>query len=254
MKPCVCSLLLALATLVGCSAPEAPRPSPNPADVWLAETYGPERASQGLEEWVIRDFFHDRRGGVFVDVGAADYKTFSNTWYLERELGWSGIAIDALAEYREGYERHRPRTKFFNLFVSDGSSANATLFFGKDKWVSSMDRAFTEKWGTVEGAVDVATVTLDALLDSQHISSFDFLSMDIELAEPKALAGFDIRRFTPALVCVEAHPEVLQEILEYFARNGYVLAAKYLRVDGMKNIWFVPSGTALQPFPQSAGH
>ncbi len=32
--------------------------------------------------------------------------------------------------------------------------------------------------------------------------------MDIELSEPKALAGFTIERFKPELVCIEAHPEV----------------------------------------------
>ena len=41
--------------------------------------------------------------------------------------------------------------------------------------------------------------------------------MDIELAEPAALAGLDIRRFRPGLVVVEAHPQVRQKILDYFA-------------------------------------
>ena len=55
--------------------------------------------------------------------------------------------------------------------------------------------------------------------------------MDIELAEPKALAGLDIERFRPALVCIEDHAEVRQQILDYFARHGYVGVGKYLRVD-----------------------
>ena len=37
------------------------------------------------------------------------------------------------------------------------------------------------------------------------------------------LAGFDIARFKPALVCIEAHPEVRQAILDYFAARHYVL-------------------------------
>ena len=45
------------------------------------------------------------------------------------------------------------------------------------------------------------------------------MSMDIELAEPQALAGFSIGRFNPSLVAVEAHPPVRQQILDYFARN-----------------------------------
>jgi hypothetical protein len=65
--------------------------------------------------------------------------------------------------------------------------------------------------------------------------------MDIELSEPKALAGFDIRRFKPQLVCIEAHPEVRQQILDYFAANRYVIIGKYLRADD-KNLYFMPQG------------
>ena len=63
--------------------------------------------------------------------------------------------------------------------------------------------------------------------------------MDIELAEPKALAGFDVDRYRPALVCVEAHPDVRQEILDYFTRHGYTVVGKYLRMDP-KNLYFSP--------------
>lgn len=53
----------------------------------LARKYGPDRNSEHAEEWIVRDFFNDRRGGFFVDVGANDYKKFNNTYYLETSLG-----------------------------------------------------------------------------------------------------------------------------------------------------------------------
>src|SRR5690349_4109841 len=62
---------------------------------WLERHYGPSRHSMNLEEWIIRDVFHDRKGGTFVDVGAADAEELSNTWFLETQLGWKGTAIDA---------------------------------------------------------------------------------------------------------------------------------------------------------------
>jgi hypothetical protein len=77
------------------------------------------------------------------------------------------------------------------------------------------------------------------LLDAERVTSIDFLNMDIEQSEPKALAGFDIQRFRPALVCVEAHPEVRQQILDYFAAHGYTVVGKYLRVD-TQNLYFTP--------------
>ena len=68
--------------------------------------------SLGNEEIIIRDFFDDRRNGVFLDVGAFHYAMVSNTYYLEEHLGWSGIGVDALAEFALGYIENRPRTRF----------------------------------------------------------------------------------------------------------------------------------------------
>src|SRR6266849_2588341 len=43
----------------------------------------------------IADFLlHGKRDGVFVDVGAYDGIALSNTYYFEKELGWSGICIE----------------------------------------------------------------------------------------------------------------------------------------------------------------
>jgi hypothetical protein len=70
----------------------------------------------------------------------------------------------------------------------------------------------------------------------------DFVSIDIELSEPKALAGFDVERYKPGLVCIEAHPPVRQAILDYFQRHHFVLAGKYLRVDP-QNLYFMPAGS-----------
>jgi len=51
----------------------------------------------------------------------------------------------------------------------------------------------------------VSTITLDDLLGREGVAHVDFLSLDIEGAEPAALAGFSIGRFQPALACVEIH-------------------------------------------------
>jgi FkbM family methyltransferase len=201
------------------------------------KAYGPQKVSRGGEEWFVRDFFRNRRGGVFVDVGAYDYRNESNTYYLETALGWSGIAIDANAEYREGYVQHRPKTEFFALFVSDRSDAEIAFYVPtRNPLMASATRHHAEMTTSVTER-KVPTITLNDILARRGIERFDFLTMDIELAEPKALAGFDIQRYRPALVCIEGHRSVRQAILDYFARSGYVLVSDYLRADEW-NLWF----------------
>jgi hypothetical protein len=86
----------------------------------------------------------------------------------------------------------------------------------------------------------VRTSRLDDILEENHLAIIDFLSIDVELHEPQVLRGFSIERFRPALVCVEAHPEVRQQILDYFAERQYHVVGKYLRAD-TENIWFAPA-------------
>jgi FkbM family methyltransferase len=207
---------------------------------YLEAAYGPARHSQFAEEWIIRDFFKDRRDGFFLDVGANHYRDSSTTFYLEEHLGWSGLAVEPLRQFEAEYRTHRPRTRFLPFFVSDVSDQQAKMYvLDAHTVVSSADRAFTERTGANPREVTVPTITLDDLLRKEQVDRIDFLSMDIELSEPKALAGFDVQRYRPGLVCIEAHPEVRQEILDYFARNGYVIVGKYLPADE-HNLYFMP--------------
>jgi FkbM family methyltransferase len=244
--PLILSIVACLASAAGAGyymhlrGIEAVKAEEHPEGIALREKYGPERNSYAYEEWIIRDFFNDKRDGVFVDVGANDFQFTSNTYYLEKTLGWSGIAVEPLRQFEADYTLHRPRTRFLPFFVADVSNERAKMYvLEKNTLVSSADPAFTATKGGDAQQIDVPTITLNDLLDSERIKTFDFLSMDIELWEPKALAGFDIERFRPQLVCIEAHPEVRQQILEYFARHGYILVGKYLRAD-LNNLYFTP--------------
>jgi FkbM family methyltransferase len=69
--------------------------------------------------------------------------------------------------------------------------------------------------------IQAPTSTLNDLLDQNGISKIDFLSMDIEGAEPLAVAGFDVERFKPELVCIEVNAATREPIHECFEAHGY---------------------------------
>lgn len=206
----------------------------------LEQRYGTHRFSMGVEEWFIRDFFGDTRGGVFVDVGAWDPTKGSNTYRLEHDFGWSGLAVDAIQEFGPRYKALRPKSQFLAAFVDDQNAGTATLYV-PDRLtdVASGTESFVHIFTSTTISRQVPRRTLDSLLDESCIGRIDFLSMDIELGEPAALRGFDIERFRPRLVCVEAHGATRQAILDYFAAHGYVLVGKYLPHDRV-NLYFKP--------------
>jgi len=207
---------------------------------------GKKLYSQNNEELIIRDFFNDRRGGVFVDIGCAHYKNFSTTYYLENHLEWSGLAVDALAEFAIGHIKNRPNTRFFNFIVTDHSGSIEPFYRLIDATgLSSTNKDYVQRLARYYQAnpkyqvIYLPTITLNELLERNGISEIDFLSIDIEGGEPKALAGFDIQRFKPELVCIEKGEITKTAISEYFSRNGYERTDKYLMYDSV-NWYFRP--------------
>jgi FkbM family methyltransferase len=214
-----------------------PRVLPDKADlVALHAVYGEALYSQDDEETLIRAFFQDRRGGFFLDVGAGDPIRHSTTYYLEKHLGWTGIAVDAIAEYAEAYAKERPGTHFFTYFVGDRSDTARDFYVSEERNFSSATG--TDPRGGIYQKRKVATITLDDLLGRQKVGGIDFLSIDIEGSEALALAGFDVARWRPELVCVEiSSPELGRAIAEYFALHGCREVSAYRAVDGINRYY-----------------
>lgn len=225
--------------------PASPGPSPAPT-----RSLAPRRDIVGAEknlysrhnaELIIRDFFQDRRGGVFLDVGCWHPIEASNTYYLEHHLGWSGIGIDALAEMAPKWRRHRPKSAFLNYVVTDQSGALQKFYRLQMTDISSVERPKVGPGGNPVSATEVLvpTITLTKALDDRNVRRLDFMSIDIEGSEMPALRGFDIRRFRPSLVAIEAKPKNREAILAYFKEHGYERIERYLRYDAV-NWYFTP--------------
>lgn len=206
----------------------------------LRKKYGKKLYSRHDSELFIRHFFQDRNRGFFVDVGAFHYKNNSNTYYLEKHLGWKGIAIDAQIQYKKGYLLNRPNTKFFNYFVSDKSDVDADFFVIRGKKSQSTGSKSAAERKKDYRKIKVLSITLNDLLERGGVKKIDFLTMDIERGEPAALAGFDINRYKPELVCVETYYEDVRDaIMSYFKKHRYKEIVEYSNRDPF-NSYFTP--------------
>jgi len=235
-------LVISLGLFVFFQANDRQEPPTPPAPNWLAKKYGPKHFSQNDEELIIRDFFHEERAGVFVDIGANHYRKNSTTFYLEKYLDWSGVAVDAICGFEKEYELYRTKTRFFCFYVSNRTDDKIDFYVNiQNKRVSTGVESLAKEQGPFEKE-KIATITLNDLLQRTGVERFDFLSMDIELAEPPALEGFDILKYQPRLVCIEAHEQVRQQILDYFAKHHYVRIDTYDGLDPL-NYYFAPQAS-----------
>lgn len=194
--------------------------------------------SRKAEELIIRSVFRDRKRGIYLDVGCASPIQHSNTFFLERHLGWAGLAIDANPLNKEGWKRYRPKSRLFTFLVTNRSGTTEKFYKAGEVGSTQKERVILNK--VVRGKeILLPTITLSKLLDDNGIKKIDFLSMDIEESELNALAGFDMARFRPDLVCIERTKKNKGETLAYFESYGYKMLEEYTPLD-MSNWYFVP--------------
>ncbi len=193
--------------------------------------------SEKIEELLIRSFFQDRRNGIFLDVGCAWPITHSNTFYLEKHLGWSGVAVDANPVELPEWKKYRPNCQLLTYIISDQSKSEASFYKSGPLGSTQKERSIGVK--IVRGKeIKLPAITLTELLEEQQIEKIDFLSIDIEESELKALRGFDINRFQPDLICIEVFHQYKEQVLKYFAQHQYKMLKDFLYWDKV-NLYFI---------------
>ena len=173
-------------------------------------------------------------GGYFVEAGANDGYTQSNTYYLERFRGWRGVLVEPLPELAAICRRERPRSHVFccALVGQDYGRTTApmlaanlmSLVRGAQKSPEGDARHCREAAAVQElevREIEVPVRTLTSVLDEAGARAIDLLSLDVEGYELQVLAGLDLARYRPRYMLIEAR--FREEIDERLARD-YVVA------------------------------
>ena len=155
----------------------------------------PEFFSQYGEDRWITEHLDPPDGGVFVDVGAYDGVTDSNTFHFEK-LGWTGLCIEANPDMWPQLARRR------------------ACKIGRYAIGGDPERPFDVNWipllsgfgrGTASGGrqVKVPVKRLDEALSESGIERIDLLSIDDEGAELEVWTTLDHQRYKPGIVIIE---------------------------------------------------
>lgn len=195
---------------------------------------------------IFSQIFQEKTDGYFVEVGAFDGYTYSNTWGLS-ELGWSGLMIEAIPEYadkcRKMHEFH-PGIKVVNEIAGSGQSV-VMYKAGEYSTYSELFRIHAPAgWNprfNLHGMV--ATRKLDDILaDNCGGKKIDLMVIDVEGSEKTVLESLTLCAWRPTLAIVEVHEKHHNKFLsadahwinEYFTREGY----KIIYSDDCNNIYW----------------
>lgn len=188
--------------------------------------------SQNSEQEVILNYFGDFKG-TFLDIGANDGETFSNTRALAL-LGWKGVLVDpsprAFERLKKLYHGHKG-IYTYQFAISDHNGKAMLQESGPQ--ASASDVGLVSTFHAHEKArfervvkydpVEVKTLRWKTFLNRLRIKEFDFISMDIEGSELSVLPEMDLGKVK--MICIEHNGQ--KELKEQYE--------KYL--DGFKLIY-----------------
>lgn len=178
-----------------------------------------EWKSQHKQDEFIAEYFNNKREGVFVDIGAHDGESLSNTYVLEKEFGWSGICIEPmphefkkLAECRDSINYNcaiynKNGSEKFTMVESDGYP-DMLSGITKDITFKHMNGVLSEsqRLNAPIKIIDVQTRILNEILEENEVFHIDVLSIDTEGAELKILKSIDYDKFYIDLIIYENGP------------------------------------------------
>jgi FkbM family methyltransferase len=189
--------------------------------LYLPETRHHAQLNQDIFALLMNRF----RSGYFMEIGANDGFSLSNTLYLEEYFGWSGALIEANPRYMESLA-HR-KAVVVNRAIAERSGeaefVDGGLYGGLRE---RLDETHADR--TRDAArITVQCITLDELFRTlQPPPVIDFLSIDVEGADLQILEAFVGSEHRIRCGCVEMNhrEEDIRKAGEILRAGGYEVA------------------------------
>jgi FkbM family methyltransferase len=182
--------------------------------------------------------------GTFVDIGANDGITISNSLYFEKELGWTGLAIEPIPDAYAKLTANR-HCHTLNACISDHEGTAEFLEVeGRAQMLSGLvskydkqhlrriDRSIKRLGGSVK-KTEVECIRIGTALTRFNIDQIDFLSLDTEGGELDILKDINFTAIPIRAISVENNYFTFA-IRDYLEKFGF----RHMGTIGVDEIYF----------------
>jgi len=168
----------------------------------------------GVDSFLLETMLKDVKNGIFVDIGAHDGVEHSNTYKMEKELGWEGVCI----EPRRGVTDKLKETRSCNIEnVAIGPKEGVMQFMELQGYthelsglIDYMDSRHTERirrelveYGGSKEIYNVPVMPLEKICEKYGYSEIDYVNLDVEGAERAILKSIDFEAIKIKSISVE---------------------------------------------------
>lgn len=177
------------------------------------------------------------KNGFFIEVGANDGYQQSNTYFLEKILGWRGILVEGIPNLYEKCKRIRTRSSVYNYALVSPNFPDSSIEMHYANLMSVVTGSLKNQQSQIQHietglklqnikqtyTVKVPVKTLASILDEfTDLPAIDFFSLDVEGYELDVLLGLNLHKYQPKYMLVEAR---------YFEEVNCLLEPLYVLVE-----------------------
>lgn len=189
--------------------------------------------SQYGQDQVVYELLGKPTSGTFLDIGANDGVTFSNSLFFE-EKNWSGLCVEPHPIAFEALEKARSCDCLNACVIDKDSNVDFLVIEGPGHMLSGihsfMDKDHLrriEKELEVNGGeqkkIKIDALSPEIILNRYSIKQIDYLSLDTEGCELQILKHFDFSKIDVKIIGVENGSRT-PELFYYLNKIGYRLS------------------------------
>lgn len=210
----------------------------NQQDIELLDS---KSKAQLKQDMFVLDELDYKRDGYFVEFGATNGVDLSNTYLLEKELGWTGILAEPAVSWYIALPKNRSchidfgcvwsksgeRLEFNNVLAAELSTI--ATFSNGDEHAKARETGLK---------YDVTTISLIDLLKKYNApKEIDYLSIDTEGSEYEILSAFNFDAYKFKIItCEHNYTPMREKLYDLLTSKGYTRKyTEYSRFDD----WYV---------------
>lgn len=187
-----------------------------------------------------------KRNGYFVEFGATDGVSLSNTYLMEKKYGWSGLLAEPGRNWHTQLEINR-NCKISKACIWNKSEESVQFIESEFPEFSTIGRYKNydglQSSRKSKSIYTVNTVSLEDFLTKYNAPTYiDFISIDTEGSELKILSAFNFDRFQFGVMTVEHNHSINEaSIDQLLEKNGYMRVYRTIsQFDG----WYIRQHTS----------
>lgn len=158
-----------------------------------------------------------KKNGIYIECGASDGITYSNSFLLEQKYGWTGLLVEPIQDQFEALLRYRKNSicaKYILTSSEDSGKKINIVNAGPesiiiDEQIENLSMSNKERMSLldsqkmIKGEEFVESISISELLDKYNIKEVDVFFLDVEGSEISVLNGLDTKKHKINNIVVE---------------------------------------------------